>query len=180
VSSSLREQLLKAGLVTETQVRETEGKRRPPPLPKKERGRPTSQELASQRAHAAKASRDQALSRERAAAAQNKAKLAQIAQLIEEHRLPKVESDGDYQFTEGQYIRRVPVNAVIRAQLGHGELAIVRHQGRYELIPAAIAARIRERDAGVILYQALPQASPEPSRPDEAYQAYVVPDDLIW
>ena len=128
-------------------------------------------------AQAAKVARDQALSRKQQEKAQKKALQAQIKQLIEQNRLPQVESDEPYNFVDDSRIRRITLNAANRGALTRGELFIVRHEGRYDLVPAAIAARIRERDATAVVTIA---AASETAPLDDAYKGFEVPDDLIW
>jgi uncharacterized protein YaiL (DUF2058 family) len=126
---------------------------------------------------AAKVARDQALSRKQQEKAQKKALQAQIKQLIEQNRLPQVESDEPYNFVDDSKIRRITLNAANRGALTRSELFIVRHEGRYDLVPAAIAARIRERDASAVVTIA---AAAETAPVDDAYKGFEVPDDLIW
>jgi len=128
-------------------------------------------------AQAAKVARDQALSRKQQEKAQKKALQAQIKQLIEQNRLPQVESDEPYNFVDDSKIRRITLNAANRGALTRGELFIVRHEGRYDLVPAAIAARIRERDATAVVTIV---AASETAPVDDAYKGFEVPDDLIW
>ena len=103
--------------------------------------------------------------------------MAQNKQLIEQNRLPKVESDDYYNFIDGKQIKRVAVNAEIRDQLIRGGLFIVRYEGHYEVVPAAIAARIRERDEHAVIACIATAASHDENDP---YRDYVVPDDLMW
>jgi uncharacterized protein len=126
---------------------------------------------------AAKVARDQALSRKQQEKAQKKALQAQIKQLIEQNRLPQVESDEPYSFVDDSKIRRITLNSANRGALTRGELFIVRHEGRYDLVPAAIAARIRERDATAVVTIV---AATETAPVDDAYKGFAVPDDLIW
>jgi uncharacterized protein YaiL (DUF2058 family) len=128
-------------------------------------------------AQAAKVARDQALSRKQQEKAQKKALQAQIKQLIEQNRLPQVESDEPYNFVDDGKIRRITLNAANRGALMRGELFIVRHEGRYDLVPPAIAARIRERDATAVVPLG---ATSETTPVDDTYKGFEVPDDLIW
>ncbi len=178
MSSSLRDQLLKAGLVTEKQAKKAEQHKRQPQRPKAERGLPDEHEIAAQRARAEKAARDQALNRKQQEKAEKAARMAQIRQLIEQNRLPPVETDEQYKFTDGSKIRSVPATPEMRQRLGSGELAIVRCDGRYHVVSAATAARVRERDAtAVVELAATTDASPAT---DDPYKDYVVPDDITW
>src|SRR6202158_509955 len=182
MSASLRDQLLQAGLVNERQAKEAErhqqqqqqGRQR---LPKQQRGLASEQELAARQAQQAKAARDQELNRQQQQKADKKARLAQIRQLVEQNRLPKVDGDEFYNFVDGNKIRRIAADASMRERLRRGEVAIVRCDGGYEWVPAAAAARIRGRGGeGGIGHRAAAAKAPT----DGAYQAFAVPDDLMW
>ena len=191
MSMSLRDQLLAAGLVNEKQAREAErqqqqkqqGRQR---LPKPQRGQPSEQQVALRQAQQAKAARDQQLNRQQNDRAERKARQAQIRQLIEQNQLPKPDAWQYYNFVDGRKIRRISSDASLRERLARGEVAIVRYDAGYQWVPAATAARIRERDPRAVVSDgpgasgaAMPAAGTAASG-DDAYQAYVVPDDLIW
>jgi uncharacterized protein YaiL (DUF2058 family) len=185
VSSTLREQLLKAGLVTEKQVRATEQQQhkqqRPQQQPSKQQRqapRMSEQQRAAEEARARKAARDQELNRQRELNAQAKARAAEIRQLIEQHKLPKVlESEDRFNFVHGSKLRFILVNAALRAGINSGTLFIVRFEGKSEVVPAATAERIRERDARVVI--SLKDEKPAVDENDP-YKDFVVPDDLKW
>ncbi|MDB6102980.1 MAG: nucleoprotein/polynucleotide-associated enzyme, partial [Gammaproteobacteria bacterium] len=101
----------------------------------------------------------------------------QIEQIIEQNRVPRLETEDYYSFIDGKKIRRMSVDAQRREQLTRGELVIVRYRGHYAVVPPAIAERIRERDANMVVPLVQPKASTEP---DDAYKDFVVPDDLMW
>jgi uncharacterized protein YaiL (DUF2058 family) len=175
VSSSLRDQLLQAGLVTEKQVRQAsqqQGRQ-----PRNKAAPPAEQKVAAQQAQAAKAGRDQELNRRQQEKAEKKARMAQIKQLIEQNRLPKIESDERYNFIDGRKIRYVAADAPLRDRINRGELAIVRYEGHFELVPADTAARVRERDERAVITLTVAQES---TNNDDPYKDHVVPDDLIW
>jgi hypothetical protein len=181
MTMSLREQLLAAGLGTKKQAKQAEQqerqhpKKRPPPGPTEE------QKRAMQQAQAAKVARDQELNRQRQQNAELKARFAQIKQIIELHRLPKIEGDDylTFNFIDRQKVRRIAVDAARREQVIRGELIIARSEGRYYLVPASIGAQIRERDerSVVKLTETEPKGEPEA---DDPYKDHVVPDDLMW
>jgi len=174
MNDSLRDQLLKAGLVTEKQAR----KASVPPDRRPRGKRPAPQQSSeAQQAQAAKAARDRELNRQRQAGAEAKARHAQIAQLIEQNRLPTPAGDDIFNFVAGGKIRRIAVNAELRERLGRGELVIVRHGGHSALVLAAIGERIRALDERfVIPFVTAPEAVAE----DDPYRDFVVPDDLRW
>jgi uncharacterized protein YaiL (DUF2058 family) len=180
MSSSLRDQLLKAGLVTEKQVKQADHQHRQPKLPKKQRAETAASapKGMAQEAQAAKRARDQELNRQRREQEEKKARLAQIKQLIEQHGLPRVDSDDYFNFVDQNKVRRVSVNAELRARLNKGDVVIVRCEGQYSLIPADIVPRIRERDEQAIIQLNIGVA--EPAAEDDPYKDFAVPDDLKW
>jgi uncharacterized protein YaiL (DUF2058 family) len=181
MNTSLRDQLLKAGLINKKQANEAERQqqrqeRQPPP--KHKQAATSERPPALHDARGSKAARDHALNRHQHEKAEKKARLAQIKQLIEQNRLAAAEGDESYSFVDGSKIRRIGVNASIRARLSRGEIVIVRHEGRYDMVPATIATRIRERDERAFIASGVGTEASHTT--DEAYQGFAVPDDLIW
>lgn len=209
MNTSLRDQLLAAGLVTEKQARQAaqqeqqrQFRDRSRPTPDQRPGasagagraqqnapgavrnkgvgqpqQPPSPKAQAQHAQAAKVARDQELNRRREDKAQRRARTAQIEQIIEQNRVPRLETEDYYSFIDGKKIRRMSVDVQRREQLTRGELVVVRYKGHYAVVPAAIAERIRERDPNMVVPHVAPKAS---SEPDDAYKDFVVPDDLMW
>ena len=176
MSMSLRDQLLQAGLVNERQAKETERQLRQQQrsrqqLPKEKRATPSDAKLASQQALLAKTTRDQELSRQQKEQADKRAHHAQIEQLIQQHCLPRPQTDERYNFVDGNKIRSIPADHFVRVRLSHGEIAIVRRNGGYELVPAEIAARIRERDERAVIGCGVAHDAAPPDG---------VPDDPLW
>src|SRR6185437_5798237 len=176
MSMSLRDQLLQAGLVNERQAKETERQlrqkqRERQQLPKEKRATASDAELASQRAQLAKTARDQELSRQHKEQADKKARQAQVEQLIQQNCLPRPQTDERYNFVDGNRIRSIPADHLVRERLSRGEIAIVRRNGGYELVPAEIAARIRERDEHAVIGCGVAH---------DAAPLDDVPDDLRW
>ncbi|HKT74768.1 MAG TPA: DUF2058 family protein [Steroidobacteraceae bacterium] len=176
MSMSLRDQLLKAGLANEKQSKEAERQlrqqqREQQRLPKDKRATASRGQLDAHQAQLAKTARDQELSRQRTQQADQKARRAQTAQLIEQNRLPRVQTDERYNFVDGTKVRAIAADRSVREGLRRGDIAIVRHNDGYELVPAHIAARIRERNEDAVIKSAAA---------DEAAIHDGVPDDLIW
>jgi uncharacterized protein YaiL (DUF2058 family) len=176
MSMSLRDQLLQAGLANERQSKEAERQlrqqqRERQQLPKDKRAMASHAELAAKQAQLAKAARDQELSRQQKEQADKKTRHAQIEQLIEQNRLPRAQTDERYNFVDGNKIRRIPADHLVRERLSRGEIAIVRRHGGYELVPAETAARIRERDESAVIGCGL---APDAANTDG------VPEDLMW
>ncbi|NJD33093.1 MAG: DUF2058 domain-containing protein [Gammaproteobacteria bacterium] len=180
MSMSLREQLLKAGLVTEKQARQAERQQKQQQWqqPKQARGAPKPPAPAASQQAAAKAARDQELNRKQQEKAAARARVAQVRQLVEQYRVPRIESDDYYNFVDGGKVRRIPVDASLRRRILEGELLIARCEGKYDLVPADAAARIRERDASAVLPP--PASTGDEPAPDDPYKDFVIPDDLTW
>lgn len=177
--SSLRDQLLKAGLVNQKQAKQVEKQQRKQQrLVKKGQAEAdvTAQEMA-RKAQEEKALRDQELNREQQEKAELKARRAQIKQLIESARLPKFEGDDFYNFVDNKKVKRIAVNELVRNKLSNGSLAIVSHGGGYEIIPREAAEKIEQRDPRRIL---LLNTATNEVEADDPYADYQIPDDLMW
>src|SRR5690606_3752127 len=148
MSLSLRDQLLKAGLVNEKQAKQA-GKQKQKENRLVHKGQAEKDEtarLAALQAKAEKAERDQELNRQQQEKAAQKARAAQVKQLIEASRLPKLTTEDYYNFVDDKKVKRLSVNNLMRDKLSSGSLAIVRHGGGYEVIPREAALKIQERD----------------------------------
>jgi uncharacterized protein YaiL (DUF2058 family) len=181
MSDSLRDQVLKAGLVTKKQATQVDRRQQQDQYQRAKGSRPpqtAQQQRAAAQAQAAKAARDKELNRERQARAEARARVAQLKQLVEQHRLAKPETDEYFNFVDGGKVRRIPVDAGLRTRLASGAVAIVRCDGHYDLVPLDAVAVIRERDANAIV--ALPSPADEHPQDDDPYKHFVVPDDLNW
>ena len=179
MSMSLRDQLLKAGLVNEKQAKQAV-KQKQKQSRMEHRGqteKDRSQELAVQQAQAEKLAKDQELNRAQEDKKRRKAEQAQIKQLVETSRLPKLTTEDYYNFVDDKKVKRLSVNVLMRDKLSKGSLAIVRYEGRYEVVPRATAERIQERDPKRVVLLNVQSGEPDP---DDPYAAYQVPDDLMW
>ena len=179
MSISLRDQLLKAGLVNQKQAKQVgkEKQKEQRLVHKGQAQADDSQKRAAQEAMAEKAKRDQELNRQQQEKVEQKARTAQVKQLIEVSRLPKLITEDYYNFVDDKKVKRIPVNAMVRNKLSIGSLAIVHHGGGYEIIPREAALKIQERDPRRIVLLNTPTEAPDA---DDPYAAYQVPDDLMW
>jgi uncharacterized protein YaiL (DUF2058 family) len=179
MGNSLQEQLIKAGLADEKQARKA---RAPKQHQKKKKGQrnpqPGESARAARQVRAEKAARDRALNEKRQAKAERKALVAQIRQLIDENRLERGEdAEIGYYFQDGDKIRKIFVTESMQRQLGDGQLEIVRLGGRYDLVPPAVADKIRQRDPVFVVERRVSEQEPAE---DDPYKDYKVPDDLMW
>ncbi|MGR8933151.1 MAG: DUF2058 domain-containing protein [Gammaproteobacteria bacterium] len=180
MAKSLQEQLLKAGLVNAhkaKQIKHEKHKQTKQPQPAQNGA--AEAKLRAQQAQAEKAERDRENNRQRQLDTERKAVAAQIKQLIEQHRVASGNGDVLYQFVEGGKVKRIYIDETQRDQLACGLLAIVKCEFRYELVPAAAAEKIRERDAAAVLVLNSKKTQAAENK-DDPYADYQVPDDLIW
>jgi uncharacterized protein YaiL (DUF2058 family) len=179
MSLSLRDQLLKAGLVNQKQAKQA-GKQQQKQQRLEKKNQVDVDDAVRQaalQAQAEKLARDQELNRQQQQKAEQKARTAQVKQLIEHSRLPKIIGDDYYNFVDDKKIKRLAVNDLMRGKLSSGSLGIVRHGGGYEVIPREAALRIQERDPRRIVLLNTPSQAADA---DDPYAAYQIPDDLMW
>ncbi len=180
MGNALRDQMLKAGLVNEKQVKKAQQEKRKETRQTQHKpGVVSEQQAQLQAAAQAKAERDRQLNRERQEEQEQKARLAQVRQLIEAHRVPWEEGEIVYNFEDAGKIKRMHITDGLRKQLIRGRLAIVRLDQQYVLVEADIAEKIAQRDASSIVLLNTPPEKPAESDTDP-YAAYAIPDDLIW
>ena len=179
VGNSLQEQLLKAGLVSEQRIKDVRTDKRKTVKQTGKRTPPAEDPVrqAAERARAEKAAKDRELNRQRQDEAQRRARENETRQLIHTHRVVREGGDLAYNFTDGTSLKRLYVNKDLHARLVDGRLAVVRQDAFYELVPAEIAVRVRERDASLVLVHNQPAKQPEA---DDPYADFQVPDDLMW
>lgn len=182
--ASLRDQLLKAGLADPKQAKKVEKEKREA-AKQAPKGKPVEDEArrAAREAQQARAERDRELNRQKIEAAERKAVREQIRQLIISNRMEKNGGDRgkdteSYRFTDGKKIEKIYVTDLIHRQLSRGQLAIVKLGNAYEVVPGAVAEKIKERDPSFVISL----ASRDTSAPaeDDPYARFQVPDDLMW
>lgn len=177
MGNALQDQLLKAGLIDKSKAHQSKKKQQ-----RQQRAGDTSAADEVRRkaelARTEKAARDRQLNQQRQVEAQQKAIAAQIRQLIEMNQLTDSTGEVVYNFTDGATIKRLHVSETIHKRLSCGQLAIVRHDGGYGLVPLAVAAKIAERDQGVVVD--LGEPTSEVVDGDDPYAEFQVPDDLMW
>ncbi|WP_426664116.1 DUF2058 domain-containing protein [Rhodanobacter aciditrophus] len=184
MGESLRDQLLKSGLVK--QIREekhgAERKRRPDDRPQGQGGKPPAprrnqEDIDLAKAYAIRA-QTEANERKRAQQeAEEQARLRRerkqrIQQLLDGKVLNKAETELVRNFEYGGKIRRIHVDAAQLAALNGGELGVVQQAGRYLLVAREVAEQVRAIDAHQLALLVDPDAA---GSGDDG-----VPDDLVW
>ena len=178
---SLKDQLLKAGLVDKNKARKVkQAKHKQVKQKTKNRGDAVDEaKLAAQKAHAEKVERDRQLNLQRKQEAELRAVGAQIRQLIEMNRQEKAKGEIAYHFQDGSKVAHIYVDERQQRQLGNGHLAIVRLDDNYEIVPSTVSEKIAVRDESYLVYCSKGEQETVPDEEDP-YAEYQIPDDLMW
>ena len=143
----------------------------------KKTGKPGESMLRAQQVQTEQAARDRVLNLKQKQAAEKKAIAAQIRQLIEMNRLD-VDGEIGFNFVDDSNVQQIYVSEKVQDELVRGQLAIIKLENRYDLVPAKVAEKIALRDTScVILCNA---GNAKDSDDDDLYADYKVPDDLMW
>ncbi len=176
MGNSLRDQLLKAGLVDKSKVQQAKKQSR-----KKQRAKGAAAQRdtvadAVKQAQAEKAVKDRELNRQKAIKQEAKARKGLLRDFIEKNKMNDHAAQDPFNFVQDNSVKRFYVNAKQRVQLSDGKLAIVQVGERYYLVTLEVSEKLRELDPGIFIYV------PEPEKPaeDDPYADYQIPDDLMW
>jgi uncharacterized protein len=159
MGTSFKDQLLKSGLVNKKQVQKITHEKRA--NRKKNQGKSASPEINKTiEEKLAKEKRTRELNLELNRQKKKREDLAQARQLIETNRLNTEDYDEPYYFALGKKIKKLYVNEEIGNKLSVGQLAIVKLDDHFEIVPVKVANQIaiRDHDAVVVLH------SPEDKR----------------
>ena len=185
MADSLRDQLLKSGIVKQIKDEKRQqqpvskphasfAKGNPPHKPKPARG---DGEIDLAKAYAVRA---QTEAQERKRAEQEAAEVARlkrerkakVQKLLEGQALNKTDADQVRHFEYGGKIRRVYVDAAQLADLNAGKLGVVQNSGRYMLVAQTVAEQVRDVDPHLVALL----VDPATAGVDEDG----IPDDLMW
>lgn len=183
MSGSLRDQLLKQGLVNKKQVKQAEksDKRQARDNRKSEKTgeqvQPNEARLKAQQAREKKKQRDKEINLQREAERKQKELIAQVKVIIE-HNAIRPAGELDYNFVVAGKIKKITVDSMQQRALSGGRLAIVESNDRYVLIPTGAAEKISQRVPEAIL--SLADHNQQDVDPDDPYADFQIPDDLMW
>ncbi|MBD3670549.1 MAG: DUF2058 domain-containing protein [Gammaproteobacteria bacterium] len=177
MANSFQDQFLKAGLVDKKKVKQAK-KSKYDKQRKQTSDEGDEAKRLAQQAMAEKAERDRELNARIKAEAEQKAIAAQVQQLIQSNRIEDTEGEVEYKFADDSVIKTVYLTPTVQQQLVRGQIGIARLGGDYALIPAAVAAKVAERDAAAIVL--LNDKESDAVDEDDPYAGYEIPDDLMW
>ena len=153
MGNPFQDQLLKAGLVSKKQAKKANREKylsRKKNKGNKEDKSPAISDKARQE-QAAQAKRNREFNLQRSEEKRQREQRAQIKQLIENNR-QKLDDRGEpYYFTEQNTINRIFVSEDMSEQLSCGQLAIVKLDNSYEVVPAKVARQIASRDKEAVV-----------------------------
>jgi uncharacterized protein len=183
MADSLRDQLLKSGLV---QKFKSEAKPEPPSRPPQPVRAPKPQQASAPKAPAQsdvdlarayalrarheKDERDRAQREAENAAREKRERKQKLVALLEGKALNSAEADVARHFPHGNKIRRVYCTPTQLVQLNRGELAVVQLAGRYLLVASDVATLAQTIQAESLVLLCDSDASGEDD----------VPADLVW
>lgn len=176
---SLREQMLKAGLVDQKKVKRVIQDKSKQRKVERQTGAPIVDEARQAALQAQEKNRERAreLNAQRDAEARKKAAMAQVVQMVQQSRQSKGRGDVAYNFVFGTKVERIYVSAAVQAHLAAGHLAIVRLGEATELVPRSVAEKIEEREPSLVIRA---KKSDTQAAEDDPYADYKIPDDFTW
>ncbi len=180
MSNSLKDQLLKAGLVSKNKAQKQK-KKKAPQVAKKNRNKPSENTLRTQRQMLDKAKKDKKLNEERRKEAERKALLAQIKQLVNGSKVDRKDGETAYNFTFDKKVKTIYVTDEQHKQLSKDQLVIVALDGEvFEVVPKIVATKVAERDAARVIQNVQNEQKGDAPAEDDPYADYQIPDDLMW
>jgi uncharacterized protein YaiL (DUF2058 family) len=176
--SSLRDQLLKAGLVTKEQVKKSETKpkrdksnKKPQKFAKKHKPKKERSELEMfyrQRSNSENKERQLAKKAKEEATQRRKERNIKISRLVNENKLTIDDANERYNFIVGTAVKYLYVNAKQLDQLAKGELALTFLKGKCCVISIDIAEKIKKIDNKRLVIQQKPEVTTSVSIDDNS------------
>jgi len=181
MGNTLFDQLNKTGLVNKNKANKI--KRNKYKNKKQKSNSDTGEEQDEARALAQQsladnAQRDRKLNQQQKEEAERKAIYAQVRQLIERHRVQDYDGDITYNFTDTNVVKHIYVSEQGVKLLMAGRLAVAKLGEGYELVPMAVADKIKQREPQSIIIA--DHSTESELDEDDPYADYTIPDDLMW
>lgn len=180
MSSSLADQLVKAGLATKEQAHKTRQKKTK--AKKSGQAAKIRKEVDAHLAAQRQAKKDADAKQNAAQQAKREARAVNgfIDQQLKAHKVDISAGDQAFQFTLHGKIRPVYVTAEQRKGIAERKLAIVVHRERANLVPIAVGEKIAAKAPRQVWLVEKSDRSADKPAEDDPYAGYEVPDDLVW
>ncbi len=176
MSSSLRDQLVKAGLASKQSADSLNARSR---KKHKQPVQKSTADLAAKKRADAKREKDRALNAALQEKQQKTAVKGQIKALIEQHAVTDYLGELGYSYVSDSKVRKLFVQQSIHEKLSSDQLAITRLNGKTYLVPVAIADKILALNPDWAVTRPGSNRG-QSSDDDSSYSDYQVPDDLSW
>ncbi|SFR51498.1 DUF2058 domain-containing protein [Thiomicrospira sp. ALE5] len=182
--ASLLDQMKKAGLVNEHKAKQAKKEKYQQTKKQRQQGGKsvtTTADLAAEAA-AQKAEKDRQLNLVRQQQQAEKAKQAELKQILSVHGLKHYSGEQTFNFVDGIQVKTLAVNDKTHAGLVAGAIRIVRWEGSYVLVASELTDKINQRDDQVLIPLAT-DATANDGLSDEDrdyYAKFAIPDDLVW
>lgn len=183
MKGSFQDQLLKLGLVDKQKLdsaKKEQHQQKKQKTGKKQAAPVDENKVLAEQALAKKQERAIQLNRERENKLRKREEAAKIKQMIESNRLKKDDSGLPYRFADHGKIFRIFVADEVARQLSSGGAAIVRLSDQYEVVPAAVAEKLKEMNPALIVLLNAQSKAGKTASEDDPYAGFEVPDDLVW
>ena len=189
MGNSLRDELLKVGLVSEQRrekprrpkrTKAGSGKKREssPPQSNGEQSITSSRHvLRENQRRTARFLRDSTLAGDSLAESAKKALRRKIQELVQAGRLNHPQADVAYNFVKGRRVKRIYVTQAQRAQLAAGAIVIAALDGDHHLLPRPLAEQLLALAPQTVVCGGT-EGDGRPSEIDG--DQHPVPDDVVW
>lgn len=179
-SLSLQEQLLKSGLTSDAKIKQVKSEKRKQTKQQRNNGLEVVNEVKIdlEQARLQQIERDKELNQLKKQADDQKALIAQVRQLIELNRMQQDAEGIVYHFNHDNKVKALYLPKNVRDAVVMGRAGIVKLEDSYDIVPAEIIEKIKERSEAFIIVFNPPQESAFSN--DDPYAAFTIPDDLIW
>lgn len=183
MAGSLRDQLLKAGLVSNQQVRESKRNQHKKRKQAGNKGKNADgislAQAYGKRSQHEKLERDRELNRKREEAKRRKEIKARLRQIIVSNALNDKQAEIARHFEHNGKIRKIYLTTEQQKRLTAGRLGIVYFAGRYYLLDAERVDKVAAVDAAAVALM-LGAGPADDESGDAHYAQFEVPEDLMW
>jgi uncharacterized protein YaiL (DUF2058 family) len=182
MAGSLFDQLKKSGLVNEHKAKQIKREKyQQSKQPKGQKDAQAENDAARLVAEAArlKAEKDRQLNLERQQQQAERAKQAELKQILQSNQLKGFGGEISFNFVDNKQVKTLQVNPATHQRLASGKIRIASLEGEYVLIPDTAVEKVERRDPSVLI----PFTEKDDSIPQEDqdyYAKFEIPDDLVW
>ncbi|PCJ39429.1 MAG: nucleoprotein/polynucleotide-associated enzyme [Moraxellaceae bacterium] len=179
MAGSLQDQLLKTGLSNKQKANDAKTQKHKQSKKQRKSNEVSvdQNKLDVEKVRQEKIERDQLLNQKKKQEAESKAVRAQVTDMVTQAKVEKGNGDVAYNFVHEKKVKKLYVTQDVSEGLTKGQLAIISIADSYELVPTAVAEKIRQRDEGCVI---VCNENVTDVDDDDPYADFQIPDDLMW